>query len=103
MINQQRERLTGCKSGIADCARNHNAGLATSGNYRNFYYKDGKKYAHTIDPRTGYPVQHNILSSTVVAKDCATADAYATSFMVLGLDSAKAICNAHPELDAYFI
>ena len=49
------------------------------------------------------PVQHNILSSTVVAKDCATADAYATSFMVLGLDSAKAVCNAHPELDAYFI
>lgn len=80
-----------------------NAGMATSGNYRNFYYKDGKKYAHTIDPRTGYPVQHNILSSTVIAKDCATADAYATSFMVLGLDSAKAVCNAHPELDAYFI
>lgn len=79
------------------------AGLATSGNYRNFYYKDGKKYAHTIDPRTGYPIQHNILSSTVVAKDCATADAYATSFMVLGLDSARIICNAHPELDAYFI
>lgn len=78
-------------------------GMATSGNYRNFYYKDGKKYAHTIDPRTGYPVQHNILSSTVIAKDCATADAYATSFMVLGLDSAKAICNDHPELDAYFI
>lgn len=80
-----------------------NAGLATSGNYRNFYYKDGKKYAHTIDPRIGYPVQHNILSATVIAKDCATADAYATSFMVLGLDSAKAICNRHPELDAYFI
>ena len=80
-----------------------NAGLATSGNYRNFYYKDGKKYAHTIDPRIGYPVQHNILSATVVAKDCATADAYATSFMVLGLDSAKAICEKHPELDAYFI
>lgn len=56
-------------------------GMATSGNYRNFYYKDGKKYAHTIDPRTGYPVQHNILSSTVIAKDCATADAYATSFI----------------------
>lgn len=80
-----------------------NVGMATSGNYRNFYYKDGKKYAHTIDPRTGYPVQHNILSSTVIANDCATADAYATSFMVLGLDSAKAICAAHPELDAYFI
>ena len=80
-----------------------NAGLATSGNYRNFYYKDGKKYAHTINPRTGYPVQHNILSSTVVAGNCATADAYATAFMVLGLDSAVAICNAHPEIDAYFI
>lgn len=80
-----------------------NVGLATSGNYRNFYYKDGKKYAHTIDPRTGYPIQHNILSSTVVANNCATADAFATSFMVLGLDSAKAICAAHPEMDAYFI
>lgn len=80
-----------------------NVGLATSGNYRNFYYKDGKKYAHTIDPRTGYPIQHNILSATVVATNCATADAYATAFMVLGLDSAKAICHAHPELDAYFI
>lgn len=80
-----------------------NVGLATSGNYRNFYYKGGKKYAHTIDPRTGYPIQHNILSATVVAPNCATADAYATSFMVLGLDSAKQICNAHPELDAYFI
>ncbi len=80
-----------------------NVGVATSGNYRNFYYKDGKKYAHTIDPRTGYPVQHNILSSTVVADDCATADAYATAFMVLGLDSAKAVCASHPELEAYFI
>lgn len=80
-----------------------NVGMATSGNYRNFYYRDGKKYAHTIDPRTGYPVQHNILSSTVIAADCATADAYATSFMVLGLDSAKAVCEQHPELEAYFI
>lgn len=79
------------------------AGMATSGNYRNFYYKGGKKYAHTIDPRTGYPVQHSILSSTVIAKDCASADAYATAFMVMGLDSAKAFCEAHPELDAYFI
>ncbi|WP_455673588.1 FAD:protein FMN transferase [Phocaeicola sp.] len=80
-----------------------NVGMATSGNYRNFYYKGGKKYAHTIDPRTGYPVQHSILSSTVLAKDCASADAYATAFMVMGLDSAKAFCEAHPDLDAYFI
>lgn len=77
--------------------------MATSGNYRNFYYKNGKKYAHTIDPKTGYPVQHNILSATVLAKNCATADAYATSFMVMGLDGAKKILAKHPELDAYLI
>ncbi len=77
--------------------------MATSGNYRNFYYKDGKKYAHTIDPHTGYPVQHNILSSTVLADDCATADAYATAFMVLGLERAQTILAEHPELMAYFI
>ena len=77
--------------------------MATSGNYRNFYYKGGKKYAHTIDPKTGYPVQHSLLSATVLAKDCATADAYATSFMVLGIEKAKDILAKHPELMAYFI
>lgn len=77
--------------------------IATSGNYRNFYIKDNKKYAHTIDPRTGYPVQHSILSSTVVAPTCALADAYATSFMVVGLDEAKKILARHKELQAYFI
>ena len=77
--------------------------MATSGNYRNFYEKDGKKYAHTIDPRTGQPVQHNILSSTVLTQDCATADAYATAFMVLGLDEAKRVLSQHKELMAYFI
>lgn len=77
--------------------------MATSGNYRNFYYKNGKKYAHTIDPKTGYPVQHNILSATVLAKNCATADAYATSFMVMGLDGAKKVLEKHPEIDAYLI
>jgi thiamine biosynthesis lipoprotein len=77
--------------------------MATSGNYRNFYYKGGKKYAHTIDPKTGYPVQHSLLSATVLAKDCATADAYATSFMVLGIDGAKKVLARHPELMAYFI
>ncbi len=77
--------------------------LATSGNYRNFYVKDGKRYAHTIDPRTGRPVQHSILSATVIADNCATADAYATAFMVLGLDEARRILNRHPELLAYLI
>ncbi len=77
--------------------------MATSGNYRNFYYKNGKKYAHTINPKTGYPVQHNILSATVLAPNCAMADAYATSFMVLGMEKAKQILEKHPELMAYFI
>ena len=77
--------------------------MATSGNFRIFYYKNGRKYAHTIDPSTGYPVQHNLLSSTVIADDCATADAYATAFMVMGLDKAKTILSRHPELMAYFI
>ena len=77
--------------------------MATSGNYRNFYYKGGKKYAHTIDPKTGAPVQHSLLSATVLADNCATADAYATSFMVMGIERAKAVLERHPELMAYFI
>ena len=77
--------------------------MATSGNYRNFYYKDGQKYAHTIDPKTGRPVTHNLLSATVMAGTCAKADAYATAFMVMGLDKAKRVLEDHPELEAYFI
>ncbi len=77
--------------------------MATSGNYRNFYYKGGRKYAHTIDPKTGYPVQHSLLSATVLAKSCAVADAYATSFMVMGVERAKELLERHPELMVYFI
>ncbi len=77
--------------------------MATSGNYRNFYYRDGKKYAHTIDPVNGYPVQHSILSATVLADRCAVADAYATAFMVMGLDEAKALLARRPDLMAYLI
>ena len=80
-----------------------NCAIATSGNYRNFYYKDGVKYAHTIDPRTGYPVQHSLLSATVIADNCMRADALATAFMVLGADSAMAYCERHPEIQGYFI
>jgi len=78
-------------------------GIATSGNYRNFYYKDGKRYAHTIDPRTGYPVEHSLLSATVVAKDCMTADALATAFMVIGLEEAEKFANNYPEIGVCFI
>jgi len=80
-----------------------NVAIATSGNYRNFYIKDGRKYAHTISPYTGYPVQHNLLSVSVFAEDCATADGYATAFMVLGLQESLDIVNAQDGLEAYFI
>lgn len=77
--------------------------LATSGNYRNFYVHEGKKYAHTIHPGTGYPVQTEILSASVYAPTCMEADAYATAFMVLGLKKAVEIVDTHPELEACFI
>lgn len=80
-----------------------NQAMATSGNYRNFYYKGGRKYAHTIDPKTGRPVQHSLLSATVLAPTCAEADAYATSFMVMGLDKARQVLERKEQLKAYFI
>ena len=80
-----------------------NQAMATSGNYRNFYYKGGRKYAHTIDPKTGRPVQHSLLSATVLAPTCAEADAYATSFMVMGLNKARQVLERKKQLKAYFI
>lgn len=82
-----------------------NMSLATSGNYRKFYEIDGKKYSHTINPVTGTPVQHNLLSVTVISKSCADADAYATAFMVMGLLNSMNFVNNHPdlELNAYFV
>jgi thiamine biosynthesis lipoprotein len=77
--------------------------MATSGNYRNFYYKGGRRYAHTIDPKTGKPVQHNILSATVLGDQCAKVDAYATSFMVMGLDGTKKVLERNPDLMVYLI
>ncbi len=77
--------------------------LATSGNYRRFYEEDGIKYSHTIDPSTGYPVQHGLLSATVVASDCMRADAYATAFMVMGYEKARRFLEKHTYLDAYLI
>jgi len=80
-----------------------NCGLTTSGNYRKFYYLNGKKYAHEIDPRNGFPVVHNLLSATVVAPTCIIADAYATAFMVIGVDSTLKICKSIPGMDCYLI
>ncbi|WP_339924010.1 FAD:protein FMN transferase [uncultured Cyclobacterium sp.] len=80
-----------------------NKGLATSGNYRNFYIKDSVKYSHTISPFTGYPVVHRLLSATVVAESCILADAYATAFMVLGMDQAKEIQKSVEGIEIFLI
>ncbi|MDR1723084.1 MAG: FAD:protein FMN transferase [Tannerella sp.] len=85
---------------ISLCGRK---GLATSGNYRNYYIKDGKKYAHTIDPKTGYPSENTILSATIVAPDCMTADAYATAFMSLGREAALEMANKLPDVEYLII
>lgn len=77
--------------------------MATSGNYRQFYYKDGKKYAHTIDPKTGQPVQHQLLSATIVAPTCMTADAFATACMVMGTEKSIALCDSIAEIEGFFI
>ncbi len=77
--------------------------LATSGNYRKYVEIDGKKYHHTINPKTGYPAYHNLLSVTIIARDCMTADAYATACMASGLEQAKAMLEENSELEAYFI
>ncbi len=80
-----------------------NRALATSGNYRKFFVEDGVKYSHTIDPRTGYPVRHTLLSATVIAAECAVADAWATACMVAGPDSARTLIEKHDFLEGYLI
>ena len=78
-------------------------GVVTSGNYRKFYIRDGKKYAHTIDPRSGRPVEHNLLSATIVAPTAMDADAYATYCMVIGLQEARAFIEGRADLEGYLI
>ena len=78
-------------------------GVVTSGNYRKFYIRDGRKYAHTIDPRTGRPVEHDLLSATVIAPTATEADALATFFMVIGFEEAKAWVEAHDDIEACLI
>jgi thiamine biosynthesis lipoprotein len=77
--------------------------MATSGNYRRYTEINGVKYAHHIDPHTGYPTQNNLLSASVFAADCISADAYATGLLVMGLEKAKTFLQQHSELQAYLI
>ncbi len=102
-INKPVEDSTSTISEIQRVVTFTNAGMATSGNYRNFYVKEGKKFSHTIDPKTGYPVEHSLLSATIIAPDCMTADAYATACMVMGLEAALELCNADSTISGFFI
>jgi len=89
---------------VFDTLRITNTSVATSGNYRNFYYDSlGNKIGHSIDPRTGYPTINPLKSVTVFHKSCAIADAYATAAMVLGPDEFREIIQAHPRLKAFLI
>lgn len=77
--------------------------MATSGNYRNLYEVNGVKYSHTINPRTGYPERRRLLSASIIAEDCMTADALATTCMVIGVEKAKELIGSLSGVDAYLI
>ncbi len=77
--------------------------LATSGNYRKFYVEDGVKYSHEINPITGYPARNRLLSASIVADDCATADAIATACMVMGLEKSIEFLGKRPDLQGYLV
>lgn len=80
-----------------------NKSVATSGSYRKFYEMNGIRYSHTIDPRTGRPVQHSLLSVSVLTDSTAVADAYATAFMVMGFEKARKFVEHDSTLEAFFI
>lgn len=77
----------------------NNVAVATSGNYRKFYKKEGKRYSHTLNPKTGFPVEHNLLSTTVVAESAAIADGYATAFMTMGVEKSMRFVEENPDLN----
>ncbi len=80
-----------------------NKAIATSGNYRRFIVENGVKYAHHIDPKTGYPTKNNLLSASVFSSSCIASDANATGILVMGLEEAKRFLTLRPELQVYLI
>lgn len=102
-INKPAYDVTGLVSEIQDILKIDSGAVATSGNYRNFYVKDGKRYSHTINPKTGYPAENNLLSVSVYYPNCMMADAYATGFMSLGGEEAVRLAESIDSLEAYFI
>ena len=102
-IQRPTETADGNKESIESMELEDHRAVATSGNYRNYFEEDGVRYTHILDPRTGKPERTNLLSVTVIAPDCATADAFATAFMVLGYEKSAEIVKQRPELEAWFI
>jgi thiamine biosynthesis lipoprotein len=80
----------------------YDVAIATSGDYRNYFEKDGVRYSHTIDPRTGRPIRHSLASVTVVGKTCAEADAWATALMVMGEEQGMLLAD-HLGLAIYML
>ncbi len=83
--------------------KNEKKALATSGNYRKFYIEDGVKYTHSINPKTGYPTRDSLVSVTIMADDCMTADGYATACLVSGYEKAVKMVNEKDNIEAFFI
>ncbi len=102
-ITKPQDDPTGQAQEVENVLQTSDICMATSGNYRNFYYEGGERRSHTIDPRTGRPVQHNLLSATVVASSCMRADALATACMVLGESDAIKMINTHSDAECYLI
>lgn len=102
-INKPVDDKTGSVNELQEIIQSSALCMATSGNYRQFYYEEGQKRSHTIDPRTGYPVKHNLLSATVIAPTCMQADAMATACMVLGEEKALQMTESIENTECYLI
>ena len=89
------ERPEGGRRGIQAAISLTDVGVATSGDYRNYFERDGKRYSHLLDPRTGYPIEHDMVSATVVHPSTAIADAWATALCIMGADAALALAEQH--------
>jgi thiamine biosynthesis lipoprotein len=102
-IDEPDDSNIGAEEMIRDIIGLKDKSVSTSGNYRKFYIDNGVKYSHTIDPKTGRPVRHNLLSTTILADDCITADAFATACMVLGKDGAVDLITKYGFIEGYLI
>ena len=102
-ISRPKTDADGMDEGLQHIIQSSDLCLATSGNYLQYYYHEGQRRSHTIDPRTGYPVQHGLLSATVVASSCMRADALATACMVLGEAEALKMIEQTDDAACYLI